>query len=1460
MDPKETESQVEKKNRRMRAAKESANLKMKINLRNENSPRIIEQNDDIGEKNDDLTGDLLDDDGKSIIEIDEDAAALNKEITNHFENKVTNDENFCLNESYQWDEDDVFSRTFKEIRKMPTTQKKSILSKLENLIQESNSGNSLHRRESLESSNSNQHFFDKKRQRERISSVPEGYRPPNFYNQGPPNDSYYQWLMHQQMMHQFNPNIPLAERYDEKEPFTEFAIRFRTKLRFIYIPEAFLKDYLKLHLSGRPLRECNDNDDLDFEETMQFLTRNFRGSLSADSAYRRIKLIKCTDPRDFEKYCKEIDNLCNIAYADESRKRLLERKKHHILDLLPENLRIILKYSNLINTVEDLIVAGKDVWRVNKFQKKDESVREGHKDETKPTRICSYCGKLNHDEKVCRNKLRDEQKKEMGPTTTTNSCIIDEIPPITSESTKLPCIQVELNDSIKTIALIDSGSQRTILPYVLAQELEVKLSDDESRCVTFNNQATNLKKAKDSIQIKLSKDYNVIVTPLVASADVIIPSEIKFVPNKNSIKIKDDSEIPLIYPCIPDEPCKNKNFTYIYSIKVNDTNSKDEFIKLIESKYPNLISKSKFDAGPGKYVCAESRIIQSREAVKPIRIKNNVSNENELISIIKEMEQAKIITRSNTRYVHPFFLVKKADGISSRVVGDFRSINSIIHPIYYETKPPHQLIMELAGNKLFTVIDLANAYYLLSIPKQGYYGINTPLGVYEFIRLPQGARNSASEFQRFINELLHHHTYAQAYLDDIIIYEPTGNKQKHLEEVMKVLETLNQAQLRIDPRKIQYMGTEVQFLGFTINEQGSYPSRKSIDRLLNRKKPSSKSELIGFVNAASYFRKYIPNFTNLVNVLIEASKGGTQKKKKDLEWTSEMEKSYEDIKKKMEEHNLLYAFNPNLDLYITTDSSDLAAGAYASQYIEDEEVPICFFSKKLPETVKKRNSTFLEAKGIIMAIKEFEGMIIATKGKRIVRTDHKPLLSLVKTNNEPKYFDLVEIIEKHGIILEYHAGASNMLADDLSRNYEERSYVNFIADPDGALFPKLTRNDQEEDIETLNNLKLNVKIPEDKEQLILVQISNKKDGQENWVPYIPKEKVNIVLKFAHDFYGHQNRTKVTDLLLNRCYFIGMREEIKKYTENCNACLSKDSSFHRKPLIYQTVEFNAPMECLCIDAVGPLPLSNSKMKYIIGVLDSFSRYLILFPTDNLQHDNLLPLLYKYVFNRIGIPKILHSDNGKSFKNKKWDEALKKLNCTPSTGTPHHHNSNTLVERSFRTLQSILGKLLIQFKKDAKTQWTELLTTAEFMYNITPNQTTKASPYFIFFGREPRSQLEHFLNLSNSYCESTNSEIMRNTAKMYEIIRDTISSERQKAVDYQIKTGNIMNETNLRKGTLIMIQRGKSSKFDSEFIGPTEVILDNGDSVQIRHPETKRLTTVHKEQIKLLKNQSQAQMGE
>uniref|UniRef100_A0A0N5BRD9 Integrase_H2C2 domain-containing protein n=1 Tax=Strongyloides papillosus TaxID=174720 RepID=A0A0N5BRD9_STREA len=741
MDPKETESQVEKKNRRMRAAKESANLKMKINLRNENSPRIIEQNDDIGEKNDDLTGDLLDDDGKSIIEIDEDAAALNKEITNHFENEVMTNTNFHLNESYQWDEDDVFSRTYKEIRRMPSTQKKSILSKLENLIQESNSGNSLHRRESLESSNSNQHFFDKKRQRERISSVPEGYRPPNFYNQGPPNDSYYQWLMHQQMMHQFNPNIPLAERYDEKEPFTEFAIRFRTKLRFIYIPEAFLKDYLKLHLSGRPLRECNDNDDLDFEETMQFLTRNFRGSLSADSAYRRIKLIKCTDPKDFEKYCKEIDNLCNIAYADESRKRLLERKKHHILELLPENLRIILKYSNLINTVEDLIVAGNDVWRVNKFQKKEESVKESDKDDVKPTKTNSYCGKPNHDDKEYKNKLRDEQKEKGKSTTIINSCIIDETP--TSEITKLPCVQVELNDSIKTIALIDSSSQRTIIPYELAQELDVKLSDGESRCTTFNNHATNLKKAKDYIKIKLSKDYNVSVTPLIADgmnqtyfdiilgADVIMSSETKFEINKNVVKIRDDSEVPLIYPHVSDENFNNRDAVYIYS--TNHAVSKGEFKRLTEDNYPDFINKS-----------------------------------------------------------------------------------------------------------------------------------------------------------------------------------------------------------------------------------------------------------------------------------------------------------------------------------------------------------------------------------------------------------------------------------------------------------------------------KLTRKDQEKDIKLLKTLKLTIRIPEDKEKLILVQIPNKKDGQENWVPYVPKEMVNIVLKFAHEFYGHQKWNKVTELLLNKCYFIEMKRKIKKYIKKNNkACLSEDTTFHRKPLVSQTTEPNTPTESLCIDTIGTLTLPNSK---------------------------------------------------------------------------------------------------------------------------------------------------------------------------------------------------------------------------------------------------------------------------
>ena len=70
------------------------------------------------------------------------------------------------------------------------------------------------------------------------------------------------------------------------------------------------------------------------------------------------------------------------------------------------------------------------------------------------------------------------------------------------------------------------------------------------------------------------------------------------------------------------------------------------------------------------------------------------------------------------------------------------------------------------------------------------------------------------------------------------------------------------------------------------------------------------------------------------------------------------------------------------------------------------------------------------------------------------------------------------------------------------------------------------------------------------------------------------------------------------------------------------------------------------------------------------------------------------------------------------------------------TPYHSASNGQVERSFRTFRAVIGKLT----DGQGYNWDELIPHAAYCYNISVNSTTKETPFFLVFGRDPLVSIE------------------------------------------------------------------------------------------------------------------------
>ena len=77
-------------------------------------------------------------------------------------------------------------------------------------------------------------------------------------------------------------------------------------------------------------------------------------------------------------------------------------------------------------------------------------------------------------------------------------------------------------------------------------------------------------------------------------------------------------------------------------------------------------------------------------------------------------------------------------------------------------------------------------------------------------------------------------------------------------------------------------------------------------------------------------------------------------------------------------------------------------------------------------------------------------------------------------------------------------------------------------------------------------------------------------------------------------------------------------------------------------------------------MGPLPESDNKSKYIIVVTDYFTHWVEAFPLLNQEVSTVAIELVDEVFLHFGVPKQLHSDQGRQFEVQMFTELCKLLN--------------------------------------------------------------------------------------------------------------------------------------------------------------------------------------------------------
>ena len=189
--------------------------------------------------------------------------------------------------------------------------------------------------------------------------------------------------------------------------------------------------------------------------------------------------------------------------------------------------------------------------------------------------------------------------------------------------------------------------------------------------------------------------------------------------------------------------------------------------------------------------------------------------------MMDDMLNQDVIEPAHGPWSSPIVLVKKKDG-SSRFCIDFRRLNSVTRKDAHPLPRIDDTLDALAGAQWFSTIDLASGYWQVEMEDRDREktAFVTPFGLYQFKVMPFGLCNAPSTFQRLMELVLAglHWSTCLVYLDDIIIFSHT--MEDHFQKLEAVFQRLQQAGLKIKPRKCSLFRKSVHYLGHIVSQQG----------------------------------------------------------------------------------------------------------------------------------------------------------------------------------------------------------------------------------------------------------------------------------------------------------------------------------------------------------------------------------------------------------------------------------------------------------------------------------------------------------------------------------------------------------------------------------------------------------------------------------------------------------------
>ena len=418
-----------------------------------------------------------------------------------------------------------------------------------------------------------------------------------------------------------------------------------------------------------------------------------------------------------------------------------------------------------------------------------------------------------------------------------------------------------------------------------------------------------------------------------------------------------------------------------------------------------------------------------------------------------------IKSKVNTSFNSPLLLVPKRNKageiVNHRVCLDVRLLNKLLPPSFnYPVPIIREIFDNLAGKKVFSTIDLSNAYHRFKVAAEDVHKLTFTHNnsQYSFIKGCFGIKMLTSQFQKCLAILFDGMDCVQNFVDDCII--ASDSYEEHARDVKMVIDKLTSVNLIINQDKCVWFQHSVRLLGFVVNTTGTKVDPSKLTNVENWPLPNkSFKQIQQFMGLINYFREYIPMISRVAEPITRLSHATNVQEL----WTDEQTQSFVALKQILQSNVILHYPDMEKQFFVATDAS--LYGVAAVLYQRDQhgrDQYISFVSSSLSPSQRRWSTTKRELYAIVLALQKFRKFVWGRHF--VIYTDHKALIYLhTQKIANPMMIGWIETLLDFDFEVVHIPGIMNKLPDILSRLYPPLDNEHKLVEDNGSHKSKITK-------------------------------------------------------------------------------------------------------------------------------------------------------------------------------------------------------------------------------------------------------------------------------------------------------------------------------------------------------------------------------------------------------------------